>query len=191
MNPATPEAAPRRSRTALIASVVVGLVMVLLVALLITRDPAEERQTASPLIGKAAPALGGKVLRGDAFDLGATDDWVVVNFFASWCTPCIREHPQLREFQAAHEEAGDARVVSVVYGDTSARVEEFFDENGGDWTVLDDDDGRTALDWAVAKVPESFVVAPDGTVVQRFATGNGVTRAQLDAVIDAFTRPGS
>jgi cytochrome c biogenesis protein CcmG/thiol:disulfide interchange protein DsbE len=173
-----------------VASVVVGVVMVLLVVLLITRDPAEERQSASPLIGKRAPALDGKVLRGEAFDLGESEGWVVVNFFASWCVPCIREHPELRAFATAHDATGDARVVSVVYGDSPANVSRFFEANGGSWTVLDDDQGRTALDWGVAKVPESFVVAPSGLVVQRFATGNGVTRAQLEAVIDHYSKAG-
>jgi hypothetical protein len=47
------------------------------------------------------------------------------------------------------------------------------------------------LDWGVAKVPETFVVAPSGVVVERFATGNGVTQAQLDAVINHYTKAGS
>lgn len=76
-------------------------------------------------------------------------------------------------------------MISVVYSDDADDVREFFLERGGDWTVFDSDQGRTALDWGVAKVPESYLVAPTGVVVERFVSG--VTQAQLDAVIDHYT----
>ena len=75
-------------------------------------------------------------------------------------------------------------MVSVVYGERPAAGREFFDEQGGDWTVLDSDNGRTALDWGVAKVPESFLVSPTGVVVQRYQ--GGVVAADVEAAIDEF-----
>ena len=62
--------------------------------------------------------------------------WVVGNFFSTTCQPCIVEHPELIEFQEAHEPVGDATVVSVAFDDAASNVEEFFAENGGDWPVL-------------------------------------------------------
>ncbi len=180
-----------RQRPALLAALVAGVILALLVALLVTRDPVGEKERASKLIGKPAPALGGKVILGEPFDLGASDRWTVVNFFASWCVPCANEHPELKAFAEEHADDGLAQVVSVVYGDSAGDVRRFFEKKGGDWTVLDSDEGRTALDWGVAKVPESFIVSPNGIVVERFATGNGVTKAQLDAVIAAFDEGGS
>lgn len=180
-----------RGRPALIAAIVAGVVLSLLLVLLVTRDPVGEKERASKLIGEQAPALGGKAIIGEPVDLGASDRWTVVNFFASWCVPCIREHPELKAFAETHQKTRDARVVSVVYGDSAAEVKKFFERNGGDWTVLDSDQGRTALDWGVAKVPESFVVSPTGVVVQRFATGAGVTQAELDAVIARYSKGGS
>lgn len=193
-DPAAPDAGGSRSlreRPALLAAIAAGVVLALLFALLVTRDPVGEKERASKLIGKQAPALGGSAIIGEDFDLGASDRWTVVNFFASWCVPCIKEHPELKAFAADHAEARDAQVVSVVYGDDPSDVRRFFDKNGGDWTVLDSDEGRTALDWGVAKVPESFVVSPNGIVVKRFATGAGVTQAQLDAVIEQYAEAGS
>lgn len=165
------EPAPRRSRTVMFAALGVGVVMLLLVVVLITRKNAEERSTESPLIGKTAPALNGDALQGEPFDIGATDRWLLVNFFATWCVPCVEEHPQLRQLAKDGEESGNLEVISVVYGDQSADVRRFFEEKGGDWTVLDSDNGRTALDWGVAKVPESFLVSPTGVVVERFQGG--------------------
>jgi len=174
----------RGSRSVLVASVVVGVVVALLVVLLVTRDNAEDRTSASPVLGQQAPALNGKPLNGEAFDVGANDRWLLVNFFATWCVPCVREHPELRKFAADGAEDGSAQVVSVVYGDKAAAVREFFAENGGDWTVLDSDNGRTALDWGVAKVPESFLVSPTGVVVERFQ--GGVVASDVEAIIDEF-----
>ncbi|MBX3285896.1 MAG: TlpA disulfide reductase family protein [Acidimicrobiales bacterium] len=184
--PATPEAPVRRTRPTRIAAVVVGIVVALLVVLLATRDPAGERIASADLMGKPAPAIGGDVVLGEPFDLGASDRWVVVNFFATWCVPCQQEHPELRAFAEEHAETGDARVVSVVYDEQPAAVKDFFERKGGDWTVFDADEGRTAVDWGVAKVPESYLVSPTGIVVERFV--GGVTQRGLDAVIDAYDR---
>ncbi len=180
------EAAPRRSRTVMIAAVCVGVVMLLLVVLLITRKNAEERSTDSPLIGRTAPALNGNALQGEEFDIGTVDRWLLVNFFATWCVPCVEEHPQLRKLDVDGEKSGEVDVISVVYGDQTADVRRFFDEQGGDWTVLDSDEGRTALDWGVAKVPESFLVSPTGVVVERFQ--GGVVASDVEAIIDQIER---
>jgi cytochrome c biogenesis protein CcmG/thiol:disulfide interchange protein DsbE len=173
-----------RQHGARIAAVAAGLVVALLVVLLATRDPASERATVSALVGERAPAVGGQVILGQPFDLGATDRWVVVNFFATWCVPCVQEHPELRAFSEEHAKTGDARVISVVYSDKVADVKRLFAERGGDWTVFDSDNGRTALDWGVAKIPESYLVSPQGQVVARFVSG--VRKVELDRVITEF-----
>ncbi len=183
---ATPDGGPSggglRGRPTRLAAIVVGVVLALLVVLLVVSNPSGDTVAESPLIGKPAPNLGGTVVQGDAFDIGATDRWVVVNFFATWCTPCVLEHPALRSFSEAHEETNDARVVSVVYDEDPAKVKEFFEDNGGDWTVLGTDGGLTATDWSVLGVPESFLVAPTGIVVARI-TGGIESAQQLDDLI--------
>ncbi|CAN5443635.1 hypothetical protein BH10ACT1_BH10ACT1_15500 [soil metagenome] len=173
----------KRSRPTLIAAVVVGVVIALLVVLLATRHTGE-RVTKSNLIGKAAPALDGSVILGQPIDIGSSEGWTLVNFFATWCGPCIQEHPELKAFEKEHSEKGDARVVSVVYDDKASAVKTFFQENGGDWTVLGSDDGRTPFYWGVAKVPESYLVSPTGIVVERFISG--VSREQINSVIDFY-----
>jgi len=174
-----------RPRTALVAASVVAVLVAILVAVLATRAPSTERVTRSPLIGKLAPAIAGTTLDGDAFDLAdQRGRWVVVNFFATWCLPCIAEHPELVAFDEAHADAGDASVVSVLFDDEEDNARAEFDKRGGDWPVVIDDEGAVGVAYGVARVPESFLVAPDGTVVQRLV--GGVTRAQLDGILARY-----
>jgi cytochrome c biogenesis protein CcmG/thiol:disulfide interchange protein DsbE len=179
-----------RRRVGLIVSAVVAVVLVAFVAVLATREPATERRASSPLIGKVAPALAGETVDGGSFDI---DDhrgrWVLVNFFATWCQPCVQEHPELVRFSQAHATADDALVVSVVYDESDlGRVRDFFAERGGDWPVLSDG-LLPAVDYGVVKVPESYLVAPNGLVVQKY-TG-GVTQDMIERDIAALTEAAS
>lgn len=162
-----------RGRTALVTSLVLGALLVGLVLVLATRDPATTRVAKSRLVGKPAPPIVGEsVMDGEAFDLqDHRGRFVLVNFFATWCTPCIEEHDDLVRFANTHAVADDARVVSVVYSDTKEDVRRFFEQRGGDWPVVPDDDGSIATSYAVIRVPESYLVGPDGTVVLKIIGG--------------------
>ncbi|HEX6418751.1 MAG TPA: TlpA disulfide reductase family protein [Acidimicrobiales bacterium] len=172
-------AEPRPRRTGMVVSAVVAVVAVAFVAVLATREPATERRAKSPLIGKVTPALVGETLDGGSFDIDDhRDEFVVVNFFATWCPPCVEEHPELVAFDEAHRAAGDATVVSVVYDDRPEEVRAFFAERGGGWPVIGEG-GQAAVAYGVVKVPETYLVAPGGVVVQKYV--GGVTREMIEA----------
>jgi cytochrome c biogenesis protein CcmG/thiol:disulfide interchange protein DsbE len=172
-----------RRRPALWGAVAVGVVLALFVVVLATRDPATNRTVDSPLLGKPARALAGEsVLDGEAFDLrDAEGRWVLVNFFATWCEPCRKEHPELVRFSQDHQVADDARVVSVVFEDQADDVERWFRDNGGDWPVVDSPDGSIVVDWSVSGVPESYLVDPSGGVRAKIV--GGVDAEKLDELL--------
>jgi cytochrome c biogenesis protein CcmG/thiol:disulfide interchange protein DsbE len=178
----------RRSRTALVSAGALGLVLAVLIGVLATSKSAADRHTASPLLGRSAPALAGTDVAGGSgtFDLAssASGKWVLVNFFGTYCIPCQVEHPELVRF--AEVNADRAQVVSVVFDDKVEKVRAYFDDNGGSWPVVDDPDGAIATRWGVARVPESYLVSPGGTVVSKI-TG-GVEYAKLQ---DLLTRAGA
>ncbi|WP_371171451.1 DsbE family thiol:disulfide interchange protein [Aliiroseovarius sp. 2305UL8-7] len=101
----------------------------------------------------------------------------LVNFWASWCAPCRAEHPQLETLAA---EGVDIKGIN--YKDTPANAARFLDQLGNPYAALmADSDGRTGLDWGLYGVPETFIIAGDGTVVKRFA--GPITESILENVI--------
>jgi cytochrome c biogenesis protein CcmG/thiol:disulfide interchange protein DsbE len=165
-----------RPRTALVASLVIAVLVALLVVVLATRDSSNERSTQSPLLGKVAPTVAGTTLDGE--EVSAAD------LRGRWCIPCREEHPQLLAFDAAHRAEGDAALIGVTFDEKADDARAFFEENGGTWPVIDDPENSIGVDFGVAQVPETFVIAPDGTVVQRYA--GGVTKAALDELIASY-----
>ncbi len=169
------------NRLAFMAAVGVGTVLVVLIAVLATSDT-DDGFGRSPLISQPAPIISGETIDGAMFDL---DDergrWVVVNFFSTTCVPCIQEHPELIAFDEAHAPTGDASVVSIAFSDRASNVRTFFEENGGDWSVLVEDVGQYAITYGVAAVPETYLVAPSGIITSKFI--GGVTQVDIEAEI--------
>lgn len=190
--PDAPNVMSRHSgRLVVSVSVAVFVVLGAFVILLATRDTSPGVIIGSGIIGEQAPAFSGETLTGETFDL---DDergrWVVVNFFASWCVGCIQEHPELVEFSQRHAAAGDAIVVSIAFDDSVDNVERFFAERGGDWPVLAIDVGIIGPTYGVTALPETYLVAPSGRVVDKLVGASGVTADQLDARITRFEESG-
>ena len=156
-----------------------AVVLAVLVGILFTRPPASARLVKSPLVGRLAPEV-------ETFDVDQyRGRFVLVNFFATWCIPCKEEHDDLVRFAAAHPD--DGRVVSVVFSDDPDDVEAFFERRGGDWPILRDEDGAIATAWGVARVPESYLVAPSGRVVGKITVG--VTFEFLEEQLARLRRP--
>lgn len=85
----------------------------------------------------------------------------VVNVWASWCVPCRDEHPVL--MQLAQD--GEARVLGVNYKDATENARRFLGALGNPFArVGSDPSGRSAIDWGVYGVPETFIVDAQGVI---------------------------
>ncbi len=177
-DPPPPVRPLRRTRTGLWIAVAVAVPVALLITVLATREPAQNRISDSPLLGKAAPAVEATTIDDEPFRLSDTRGrWALVNFFATWCVPCRLEHPDLIQIS----QRGDTSVVGVVYSDSVQAVKEFRDDKGGDWKMVADPRGRIALDFGVAGVPESYLLDPEGRIVAKIL--GGIRAADFDRLL--------
>lgn len=114
-----------------------------------------------------------------AFDRATLDQPGVklVNYWASWCAPCRTEHPNL----VALAEEG-IPIYGINYKDDPVKAEAFLADLGDPYTAIGtDDSGRTAIDWGLYGVPETYVIDGDGRIVLRFA--GPITERSLEAQI--------
>jgi len=122
----------------------------------------------SALIGTKAPKLALPPLEGSNLP-ALTDDAIkgklsLVNVFASWCIPCRDEHPVLKELA----KDGRLNIVAINYKDTSENALRFLGELGNPYNAIGiDPNGSAAIDWGVYGIPETYLVAPDGTILYK------------------------
>lgn len=175
-----------RRRVAPFVALAAGLVAAALFYVLAGADAAPNETAETPLLDEPAPVAMGTLADGRSFDLAQRKgSWVVVNFFQSSCAPCKVEHPELVEFVAQQRSLGQdgAEFVTVVYDDDQESVEEFFAQEGGDWPIVYDDDGSIAVAFGVAKVPETWIIDPNGVV-----RGRIISRTEADFLATQLQR---
>jgi cytochrome c biogenesis protein CcmG/thiol:disulfide interchange protein DsbE len=164
------------------AACAVGLVALVLVAVLASR-PAATQTTSSPLIGEPAPPVVGHDLSGGVASLSKLRGrFVVLNFFASWCPPCRSESPQLVKFAYSHPAGKQVAVLGVVYGDTASNAAVFERQVGATWPSVVDPGEKIAISYGVDDPPQSFLISPEGRVVDRIL--GGVTLSGLDRLVE-------
>ena len=147
-------------------AVVVGLLsLVMTLALAFRRDPHDIR---TGTIGKLAPAFTLQRLDGSG-EVALADlsgKVVVVNFFASWCLPCIQENPALVRVYERYR-ASDVVMLGVDFQESRENGLAYVQRMGTAWTTVADDDGRVALSYGVFGPPETFFIGPDGVIAGR------------------------
>ncbi len=91
---------------------------------------------------------------------------IVINFFASWCTPCRAEHPVLMELAAQ-----GVTVIGINYKDKPEAAQAFVDELGNPFIAIgQDQNGRAGIDYGITGVPETFVIGADGKILTNWAS---------------------
>ena len=148
----------------LIGAAVVPIVLAaLLGAYLLARVPA----VTPTAIGHPAPDFSLADLDGNPVHLADLRGRpVIVNFWASWCAPCVEEFPLLREAAARHADDGLV-VIGIVWGDRSESARDFMARNGATWAAGMDPGERVARAYGTLGPPETYFIGRDGTIEAR------------------------
>ncbi|MER9526894.1 DsbE family thiol:disulfide interchange protein [Mesorhizobium sp. M0292] len=184
-------ASPRRRLIVLLPLLVfLGLAGLFLSQLLSGRD---EAAVPSALIGLPAPQTNLPALEGSnlpGLDSKAFAGKVtLVNVFASWCAPCREEHPVLLQLSQ------DKRFVMAAlnYKDQAQNARRFLGDLGNPFQAIGvDEAGRTAIDWGVYGVPETFVIGKDGKIAYKHVgplTGESARDVLLPQIEKALAAP--
>lgn len=109
---------------------------------------------------------------------------VVVNLFASWCAPCVAEHPMLVALGEAHP----GQIYGVLYKDTPANGQKFLSELGNPYAdIAVDPNGQGGLDFGLTGVPETFVISSEGEILEHIA--GPLTEDSVKRVGEALAAP--
>ena len=179
----------------LVVLVVVAVVLPAGVALLGRGEPGtgtgSPPTSASTAVQTYPPGTPAKALRlpgldGPEVDLAALRGRpVVVNFWATWCEPCVREFPLLRAAAAAHK--GDRlAVVGVLTRDRPGPARDFVRAQHATWPVALDPEAATATAWGAVGLPHTWFVRPDGTLASHQL--GELTQASLDRQLAEILR---
>lgn len=115
------------------------------------------------------PALSVKTLDGGTFDLSSQQGkWVIVNFWATWCSPCLKELPDISAFVAAHKDKVAA--IGMDFEDADkADIEKFLKSHPLSYPVSMVDVDNPPKDFGAPRgLPNTYVIAPDGHLAKTF-----------------------
>ena len=129
----------------------------------------------------AQPALQVTTLDGKPFDLSAQrGHWVIVNFWATWCVPCIKEMPDISHFVKTH---ANVRAIGLAYEDSDkADIRAFLAKHPVSYPVAQVSLDDMPKDFDEPRgLPTTYLIAPDGRVARQFV--GPVTGQSLGAAI--------
>ncbi|ATD67059.1 thioredoxin [Luteimonas chenhongjianii] len=149
--------------------------------------PAPAATPAAPDVSKTHPALSVETLDGGTFDLAAhRGQWVVVNFWATWCAPCLKEMPELSALDAMREHV---QVVGLAYEEIEPDdMRAFLQKHPVVYpiAIIDTFDPPADFDTPPG-LPMTYLIGPDGQVVEKIL--GPVTAERLETLIAGADGP--
>lgn len=125
----------------------------------------DDRDEFAHLIGAPAPDFtlrrfdGGEIRLSEAIE---NHKAVVIDFWASWCPPCVAGLPVLKELTDAHD--GDVAFIAINVQENEATIRRFLDRHGLELTVAMDTDASVSREYSVSGIPQTVIIGADGKV---------------------------
>ena len=140
------------------------ILLALFYLLIIERNPSE---LPSNLLNKYVPEFETESLLKKKRFVASKEfgnEIILVNFFATWCKPCLDEHNYIKRFS---NEKG-IKVIGINYKDNPKKTIRWLKNLGNPYSDIPvDKNGRIAIDWGVYGIPETFIVSSKGIIKYR------------------------
>lgn len=190
----TPSRMPAAQRRGLVMLAISAVVLLALIGLLAARLVAANRAVSTSsfyaLVGKPAPDFTATLYTGapgQTFHLAAMKGKpVVINFFASWCSPCTEEAPNLNAGWQKYAQRDGVVFIGIVYQDTRQSAMDFVQQEGVPYAIGADPNGSTAISYGVTGPPETIFINREGIVVSKY--GGPLDSGSLDRSIQAILK---
>ncbi len=170
------------SRWLALAPVAVLLALtVLFVGYALRHDP---HVRPAALVGKPAPQTALRPLGGGQARIPtvAVKGPVLVNFFGSWCAPCVEEAPALMALKSE-----GVQIIGVAYKDQDPNTQAYLRNYGDPYqAVLTDPGGRAGVEWGISGVPETFAIDASGRIVAK--RSEPLTPQDAEALVESLGR---
>ena len=138
----------------------------------------------APRVGWLAPGFELADLDGQSVSLESLrGQYVMLNFWATWCGPCRAEMPFIQEiYKSPDWPAQGLSIVAVNVGESASQAEAFMDEFGFEFRVLLDSASRTAAAYNIRGIPSTFFIDRDG-IIRDIRVGTFRSRAEIEAIL--------
>ncbi|PWU68767.1 TlpA family protein disulfide reductase [Gracilibacillus dipsosauri] len=133
--------------------------------------------------GDTAPIFHLKDLQGQQLSLSDVDkDLILVNFWATWCKPCVEEMPAIQQFEDKYGDQVKVLAINATATETKReKIRPFVEEGGYAFTILLDEDGTTYENYSIIGVPSSFFIDSETLEIVKMVRGP-MTLEQMEQI---------
>jgi cytochrome c biogenesis protein CcmG, thiol:disulfide interchange protein DsbE len=148
---------------------------------------------ARPDYRQGEPSLAGSSARDFAFDLAGKPEHlsdlrgkvVVLNFWATWCPPCVEEAPALNQLQA-HIATGGGTVLGISVDDDAAAYDQFLRSYRVNFPTFRDSSKKIAATYGTSMYPETYVIDRQGRIDRKIVGPQNWTGAEMTSYLDSL-----
>jgi DsbE subfamily thiol:disulfide oxidoreductase len=165
-------------------SVILVALFIAAIALILFSVKREETPKTKAVVGLNAPEFSLSDPSGRTYTLAELKGSVVfINFWATWCPPCIEEMPSLQNLYNGFKDNKEFRMVTILYKDDYEKAMAYMKQNNYALPVLIDREGKAAKAYGVTGVPETYIVDKQGILRQKVIGPADWNSTEADSLI--------
>ena len=165
-------------------SVILIAVFISAIAIILFSVKREETPRTKAVVGLNAPEFSLSDPSGKTFTLSELKGSVVfINFWATWCPPCIEEMPSIQNLYNGFKDKKEFRMVTILFKDDYGKAMAYLKQNNYAIPVLIDGNGKAAKAYGVTGVPETYIVDKQGVLRQKVIGPADWNSTEADSLI--------